>query len=105
MLPRKVASVLVRAPLMRRSLGRCGPSLVLLNAGPAYLFMICSNIKLICPKESIGQEDMFFYEQSQWDLGTLHPPPALKLAHLTESENAPRSVPQPQNPERRGCPL
>jgi hypothetical protein len=54
MLPRKPASVLVRAPVMRRSFARCLAIAVLLNPRLAYLFMICSNIKLTGPEESIG---------------------------------------------------
>jgi hypothetical protein len=55
MLPRNVASVLVRAPLMRRSWGKC----VRFGSGKrnqklAHLFMICSNIKLRWRGESIG---------------------------------------------------
>jgi hypothetical protein len=54
MLPRKVASVLVRAPVMRRSFGRYLPlQLWERNQKLAHLFMICSNIKLRWPEESI----------------------------------------------------
>ena len=55
MRPRKVASVLVRAPVMRAAPLAGGPSQVVMevNPRPAHLFMICSNIKLIEPGESI----------------------------------------------------
>ena len=53
MRPRKLASVLMRALVMRRS-SKFGPSLVLENQELAHLFMICSNIKLTGPGESIG---------------------------------------------------
>ena len=52
MLPRKAASVLVRAPVMRllvRIPDRHGQE----NQKLAHLFMICSNIKLTWPRESI----------------------------------------------------
>ena len=54
MLPRKVASAFVRAPVMMRRSLRVGPSQALwVNPRPAHLFMICSNIKLRWPEESI----------------------------------------------------
>jgi len=56
MLPRKLASVFVRAPVMRRSLKGWDHLLVQLgeNQKLAHLFMICSNIKLTWAGESIG---------------------------------------------------
>jgi hypothetical protein len=54
MLPRNFASVLMRAVLMRRSLGNFEPPPVFgENHRLAHLFMICSNIKLTAPTESI----------------------------------------------------
>src|SRR5258708_7139297 len=104
MLPRKVASVLVRAAhdppkcerfgdkimrffnkmrarsnaksastfadralASRRSLQDVGPSQVLsVNPQAAHLFMICSNIKLRWPEESIAIGVHNFRKQSQW---------------------------------------
>jgi hypothetical protein len=54
MSPRKDASVLMRALIMRRFLKCWWPSLVFENQKLAHLFMICSNIKLTGPEESIG---------------------------------------------------
>jgi hypothetical protein len=53
MCPRKVASVLMRAPVMRRSFEKMS-AIAEGNARLARLFMICSNIKLIGVSESTG---------------------------------------------------
>jgi hypothetical protein len=65
MLPRKVASVFVRAPIICAPLPQegAGPSQVAtVNPQPAHLFMICSNIKLTSPTESIVSGDYDFHE-------------------------------------------
>src|SRR6202048_1019956 len=113
MLPRKLASVFVRAPVMRRSLGDVGPLQVSgVNPRPAHLFMIRSNIKLTWPGESIGIGDYDFCEQSQWDRGNLVRPVRIHFADGhdildLEAENAHDSCvtpvrQQPPNPPRGG---
>src|SRR5258708_19977536 len=110
MRPRKVASV-----LMRRSLRGCwAVTGSKVNPRPAHLFMICSNIKLRWPEESIGIEICVFREQSQWDEGTFDALPALSLARAMifstatgkRHDNRVTHVrQQPQNPARRSQPL
>src|SRR3981081_1423171 len=69
-LPRKTASVFVRAPLMRRSSGSFGrPTGSGENQKLAHLFMICSNIKLTWPMESIGIGTPAIHERNQRDSG------------------------------------
>src|SRR5476649_1803084 len=84
-LPRKAASVFVRAPVIaplpQEMLGRHG-----VNPEPIHLFMICSNIKLRYPAESIGSDVYVFREQSQWDRRKPFPLP------LWERVDAMRSI-------------
>ena len=63
--PRKLASVLVRAVLMRRSFRNFGLyRFFRVNPRLAHLFMICSNIKLTGPAESIGIGGVIFMSNS-----------------------------------------
>src|SRR5260370_7276837 len=70
MLPRKRASVFVRAVLMPRSFWKFRlQRFFRMNPRLAHLFMICSNIKLIGPAESIGIGVELIHERNQRDLG------------------------------------
>ena len=107
MLPRKFASVFVRAPVMRRSFGVLGRHRFSeVNPRLAHLFMICSNIKLTWPEESIVSGVYVFHEQSQWDRRNLWRPARIKAStrdsdiRSGEPENAMATAPQPQNPAR-----
>jgi hypothetical protein len=60
MLPRKAASVRMRAPVMRRSWKMWLSAPGERNRKLAHLFMICSNIKLRWPRESIEFRVKFF---------------------------------------------
>jgi hypothetical protein len=54
---------------MRRSSGKFGLyRFFLVNPRLAQLFMICSNIKLTGPAESIGIDALAIHERNQWDL-------------------------------------
>src|SRR5688572_11860416 len=68
MRPRKRASVFRRAPVMRRSLKEI-VAIAGFEMNPllAHLFMICSNIKLTGPKESIGNTTQAIHEWNQRD--------------------------------------
>jgi hypothetical protein len=67
-LPRNVASAFVRAPVMRHSPGVPGRHKFFpVNPNLAHLFMICSNIRLTAPSESIVSGLLVFREQSQRD--------------------------------------
>jgi hypothetical protein len=83
MLPRKVARMLIARRSLGRVLGRHRFSPV--NPQPAHLFMICSNIKLTSPKESIMSGGYDFREQSQWDRRNLRRPAGIEpsLAAMT----------------------
>src|SRR5260370_4036103 len=89
MLPRKVASV-----LMRRSLRGCwAVTGSKVNPQAAHLFMICSNIKLRWPEESIAIGVHNFRKQSQWDRRNLRPPAGIEpslaaMTFLNRTENA-----------------
>src|SRR6266849_4974418 len=48
------------------------------NPQPAHLFMICSNIKLTSPKESIVSGGYDFREESQWDRRNLRRPSGIE---------------------------
>src|SRR4051794_33607552 len=68
MRPRKFASVLVRAVLMRRSLRKFAVTASSrVNPRLAHLFMICSNIKLTGPAESIEIITRAIHEWNQRD--------------------------------------
>src|SRR5882757_8933153 len=72
MLPRRDASVLVRAPFIAPLLPNQNlkPSLVRTeNQALAHMFMICSNIKLTGAVESIGLVGSPIHEWNQWDSG------------------------------------
>jgi len=59
------------------------------NQKLAHLFMICSNIKLTWPRESIGIGGCVFPEYSQWDRGNANALPALSHAggeHILHSK-------------------
>jgi hypothetical protein len=64
----------VRACADHAPLPGVGPSQVLSEVNPrlAHLFMICSNIKLTWPEESIVSENYVFRKQSQWDPRSPH---------------------------------
>ena len=91
MLPRKVASVLVRAVLMPRSLGNFGLyRFFLVNPRLAHLFMICSNIKLTGPAESIRIDAMAIHEWNQRDSTTA----VQRKLEILADANLARSIPE-----------
>src|SRR5258705_3030220 len=68
MLPRKRASVFVRAVLMPRSFWKFRlQRFFRMNPRLAHLFMICSNIKLTGPAESIGIDARAIHERNERD--------------------------------------
>jgi len=68
MRPRKLASVLMRAPVIAPLSWKSWLLWFEENQKLAHLFMICSNIKLTGPKESMGLAIPEISERNQRDL-------------------------------------